>query len=123
MGIGPYNLYPTGSDFDYRFGSLGHSNEDMISFNSTQTSWIVDEKDDIVVNEIFHLENLDVKLNEIISSIPCLKSNQRQQDAIKRMQNPNTHPNFKLFAKNKKTNRIINEVYAVDFQNFGYKLL
>jgi len=118
-----YNLYPPGSDFNYRFGSLGNSNEDMISFNSSQTSWIVDGKDDIAVNEIFHLESLDVKLNKIISSIPCLKSNQRQQDAIKMMQTPNTHPDFKLFAKNKKTNRIINEVYAVDFQNFGYKLL
>ena len=118
-----YSRYPPGSDFDYRFGSLGHGNEGMISFNSTQTSWIVDENDKITVNKIYHLENLDDELNEIILSIPCLISNQRQQDAIKMMQNPNTHPNFKLFDKNKKTNQIINEVYAVDFQNFGYKLL
>ena len=37
MSIGPYNLYPPGSDFDYRFGSLGYGNEEMMSFNSIIT--------------------------------------------------------------------------------------
>jgi len=33
------------------------------------------------------------------------------------------YPNYMLFAKNEQTRRIINEVFADDFKNFGYKTL
>lgn len=30
------------------------------------------------------------------------------------------YPNFMLFAKDEQTKKIINEVFAEDFKNFGY---
>ena len=52
-------------------------------------------------------ENIDIKMNKIIPPIPCLKSNQRQQDAIKMMHNIKWH---------NKTNYIITLIIAQETQ-------
>ena len=120
-----YNLYPPGSDDNYRFGSLGDGNEEMMSFNSTQTSWIVDENDKIAVDEIFHLESLDENVHKLAKAIPCLKNNQQRENKKVEMVHSNItsnkYPDYKLFTKNKTTKKIMKEVYAADFRNFGYK--
>ena len=48
------------------------------------------EKNEVLIDNKAYVnckENIDIKMNKIIPPIPCLKSNQRQQDAIKMMHN------------------------------------
>lgn len=118
-----YDAYPPGSPKNYLFGSRGHGNEDSDMFNSTQTSWMVDHSDNIVVDRIFHLESLSQDMSELANAIPCLKDS---EDGVVEMQHANTgpssYPHYMRFAENRRTRRIIREVFEVDFINFGYKL-
>jgi len=135
-----YEAYPPGSPDQYLFGSLGHGNEATISFNNTQTSWLIDEKDEIVVDNIFHLEDLSKNMAALTESIPCLGnkdkdgSNYYDDAEVSRMlKEEKTHvdmihsnaapkyPDYTKFTKNKKTIRIMEDVFDVDYKNFGYK--
>eukprot|EP00522_Entomoneis_paludosa_P018840 CAMPEP_0172441844 /NCGR_PEP_ID=MMETSP1065-20121228/2353_1 /TAXON_ID=265537 /ORGANISM="Amphiprora paludosa, Strain CCMP125" /LENGTH=865 /DNA_ID=CAMNT_0013191429 /DNA_START=29 /DNA_END=2623 /DNA_ORIENTATION=- len=135
-----YNEYPPGSKEQYFFGSRTQGNEENKHFNATQTSWLVDHNDEIAVKEIFQLEHIDDAMKEIAESIPCLKGEADKADGTsaarrvadeKKNSEEDVHlihknttpkyPDWKKFGENKKTKKIMEEVYAADFRNFGYK--
>jgi len=110
-----YEAYPPGSPQHYLFGNKGHGNEEYSTFNSTQTSWMVDESGEkIVVKEIFHLENL--AFDKLSDAIPCLSSSSK---LTTKNQTPQ-YPPLSSFRGNERTDQIMREVYHVDYQNFGY---
>jgi len=115
-----YNKFPPSSTDHYRFGAAGHGNEVYDTFSSTQTSWLVDPRGDIVVQEIFHLEDLSKDISKLADNIPCLKNG--SLDMEKHNKTPK-YPNYMLFAKRERTRTIINEVFAEDFKNLGYEPL
>jgi hypothetical protein len=118
-----YNAYPPGNPDHYVFGSLGHGNEEFESFNSTQTSWLVDDNGKIVIEKIFRFEDLSEDMSELAESIPCLKKGSEGNEV--QMPNLNLspkYPHYMLFANNERTRNIIKEVFAADFKNFGYEL-
>jgi len=134
-----YYEYPPGSADQYLLGSLGHGNEDNLSFNSTQTSWLVDEKDKIAVKDIFRLEDLSTNMTKLLKLIPCLNNqdqpkNNKDSQISRMLKKEETHvdmihsnaapkyPDYKLFTKNKNTQRIMKEIFAVDYKNFGYAI-
>jgi len=130
-----YKAYPPGHPDQYLFGSRAQGNDENASFNSTQTSWLVDDSENIVVKDVFQLEHIDEAMVNVAGKIPCLHqgdeilSNDRSLESNKKgssldMYHENAtpkYPNWKLFAYNQHTRKIMEEVYAVDFQNFGYK--
>lgn len=110
-----YQAYPPGSPNHHLFGSKGHGNEEYPTMNATQTSWMVDETGKMAVKKIFKLEDLSNNLHELSQAIPCLTG----QTMISKNQTPK-YPHFTRFANNDRTNRIMQEVYASDYANFGY---
>jgi len=111
-----YHSFPPGSTEHYRFGAAGHGNEVYDTFSSTQTSWLVDPMDGVTigVKDIFKLETLSNDMSRLAKNIPCLKNNNNGPASLE-MDHSNktpTYPDYMLFAKNKETRRIINEVFA-----------
>eukprot|EP00522_Entomoneis_paludosa_P004477 CAMPEP_0172475438 /NCGR_PEP_ID=MMETSP1065-20121228/69870_1 /TAXON_ID=265537 /ORGANISM="Amphiprora paludosa, Strain CCMP125" /LENGTH=932 /DNA_ID=CAMNT_0013233641 /DNA_START=1 /DNA_END=2795 /DNA_ORIENTATION=- len=123
-----YEEYPPTSKQHYYFGSKTQGNDENPEFNATQTSWLVDENDKIVVKEIIQLEHLDDSMHILTKNIPCLLGEDQSPGShpkgveFSHKNKTPKYPDWKLFAKNKKTRRIINEVYEVDFKNFGYDM-
>eukprot|EP00536_Pseudo-nitzschia_multiseries_P009753 jgi/Psemu1/288658/fgenesh1_pg.282_\ len=115
-----YNAFPPGSPEHYRFGAAGHGNEVYDTFGATQTSWNVDANGDMVVKHFFKLEELSKDISELADNIPCLKNGPLN---MAKENKTSKYPNFMLFAKDEQTKNIINEVFADDFRNFGYKPL
>jgi len=115
-----YQAYPPGNPQHHLFGSKGHGNEEYPTMNATQTSWLVNETgQEIVVETVFQLEHMNDNIEELFEAIPCLAK-------AKTMSNKNQtpkYPHYSRFTKNERTNRIMKEVYAVDYANFGYDLL
>lgn len=114
-----YQEYPPGSPEHYKFGSHGHGNEEYETFSATQTSWMVDPQGKLAVQKVYKLEDLSKDITELANAIPCLKSGDIS------MANDNItpkYPHYMLFSENANTKRIIQEVYAVDFENFGYEM-
>ena len=114
-----YQEYPT----DYKFGSYGHGNEKYGTFNATQTSWLVDPQGELAVKKVYKLEELSDErtMTELADAIPCLKNS----EGVISLRNDNispSYPHYMLFAENANTKRIMKEVYAVDFHNFGYEM-
>ena len=110
-----YQAYPPGSPNHHLFGSKGHGNEEYPTMNATQTSWMVDETGKMAVKKIFKLEDLSNNLDKLSQAIPCLTG----QTMISKNQTPK-YPHFTRFANNDRTNRIMQEVYAADYANYGY---
>lgn len=117
-----YSAYPPGSHEHYLFGSKGHGNEEFSSFNSTQTSWLVDDKGDFVVKSIFRLEELSKNMDILTHAIPCLENENEEHVEMEKSNVTPDYPDIEMFKSNEQTMRIIREVYAVDFKNFGYEL-
>jgi hypothetical protein len=138
-----YNEYPPGSKKGYLFGGWGHGNEEFKTMNATQTSWMVDEHGKRVVKNVFKLENLSRDMKELSEAMPCLKHATADQatgrqlkmtedfgdeddggdghlDMVHANASPK-YPDYRLFGKNKRTNRIMKEVYYFDYINFGYE--
>ena len=116
--------FPRGSPDQYLLGSLGHGNEEYQTFNSTQTSWLVDQNGDIVVKNIFHLENIDDDMITLAEAIPCLKDTADSGEEKVELDHLNPtppYPHYTLFAKNEATNKIMKEFFYVDYTNFGYE--
>ncbi|EJK74597.1 hypothetical protein THAOC_03713, partial [Thalassiosira oceanica] len=115
-----YKAHPPGTPTNYLMGSKGHGNEDYDTFNATQTSWMVDPNDNnkIAVQKVYKLEELSTNMDEIASAIPCLKpaGGMAKENASKK-----TYPHYTKFSKNEKTNRIMREVFGIDYENFGYE--
>jgi hypothetical protein len=125
-----YESFPPGRKLHHLFGSTGHGNEEFDTFSSTQTSWMVDPEGNMAVKSVFKLETLSDDMIELAEQIPCLKeqgprgggvTNSNTVEMIKSNAAPN-YPHYMLFAENERTRAIMNEVFAVDFQNFGYDL-
>mmetsp|Transcript_21980 Transcript_21980/g.47125 ORF Transcript_21980/g.47125 Transcript_21980/m.47125 type:complete len:227 (+) Transcript_21980:583-1263(+) len=115
-----YQAHPPGSPQHYLFGSKGHGNEEYHTMNATQTSWLVDETgQEIVVKNIFKLENMNEEIARLSQEIPCLA---KAGAAIEKNKTPK-YPHYSRFADNERTNRIMREVYALDYSNFGYGLI
>ena len=120
-----YDQYPPGSPNHYLFGSRGHGNEKFDTFNATQTSWLVDEKGEIAVKHVFHLEILSEDMSRLAEDLPCLVNDEAEErrnllEMVRVNQTPK-YPDYKLFGENERTNHIMKEVFAVDYQNFGYE--
>jgi Sulfotransferase family len=118
-----YHLYPPGSHEQHLFGSLGHGNQLFDTFNATQTSWLVDEDGKMAVKRIFRLESLSEDMAKLAEDLPCLQNDPEGRRKLLEMAHENAGPNYpdyKLFGRNQRTNEIFREVYAVDYQNFGY---
>ncbi|OEU09275.1 hypothetical protein FRACYDRAFT_248612 [Fragilariopsis cylindrus CCMP1102] len=115
-----YKTFPPNTASHYRFGAAGHGNEVYDTFSSTQTSWLVDPEGEMVVKEIFYLEDLSKDITKLAEHIPCLKSGPLEMDHSNKTPN---YPNYMLFAKNEQTRSIINEVFADDFKNLEYSPL
>lgn len=117
-----YGAYPPGGPGHHLLGSKGHGNEEYPTMNATQTSWLVDETgQDIVVKEVFRLENLSGDMAGLMQAVPCL-ARAPQQTLISENLTP-SYPHYSKFSHNKRTNRIMQEVFAVDYANFGYDLV
>ena len=125
-----HSLYPPDHPEHYLFGTNGHGNEVYKTFGSTQTSWLLDDHDDkhnssssssssIAVKDVFKLEELSGDVSKLSGNIPCLGSLEKMY----RKNTTPTYPDYMLFAENKRTNKIINEVFADDFTNFNYEPL
>eukprot|EP00571_Detonula_confervacea_P014480 CAMPEP_0172307258 /NCGR_PEP_ID=MMETSP1058-20130122/8148_1 /TAXON_ID=83371 /ORGANISM="Detonula confervacea, Strain CCMP 353" /LENGTH=931 /DNA_ID=CAMNT_0013019371 /DNA_START=12 /DNA_END=2807 /DNA_ORIENTATION=+ len=116
-----YQAYPPGSPEHYLFGSKGHGNEEYSTMNATQTSWLVDETgQDIVVKTILKLEQLSNNgMKELSQAIPCLA---KAHTMIAKNQTPK-YPHYSKFANNDRTNKIMQEVFTLDYYNFGYDLI
>ncbi|KAL3936672.1 MAG: hypothetical protein SGARI_002453 [Bacillariaceae sp.] len=142
-----YETYPPGRKDHYLFGSLGHGNEAFDTFNATQTSWVVDDKGEIAVKHIFHLETLSDDFEKLAHDLPCLYNDdngevddddalpdivedeseaaqldQRQRRTVEmRHANPTKkYPDYTMFRNNARTNEIMKEVFWMDYENFGY---
>jgi hypothetical protein len=116
-----YESFPPGHKLHHLFGSTGHGNEEFDTFNSTQTSWMVDPEGNMAVKSVFKLETLSDDMIELAENIPCLKEGDGAVEMIKSNGAPK-YPQYMLFAANKKTRTVMKEVFAIDFQNFGYEL-
>ncbi|KAL7551968.1 hypothetical protein ACHAWF_015178 [Thalassiosira exigua] len=112
-----YKKYPPGSPGHYLFGNKGHGNEEYGTFSATQLSWIVDEEGSIAVDLILKLEDLSGNPFLLSDYIPCLQGAKME----KRNKTPK-YPDFMRFAENERTKKIMHEVYAEDFETFGYTL-
>ena len=113
-----YHEFPPDSRDHYQFGSHGHGNEEYETFNATQTSWLVDPDGHMAVNRVYKLEDLSQDMSELAGAIPCLERGPIEMTN----ENPSPkYPHYTLFAENETTKRIIQQVYAVDFENFGYE--
>uniref|UniRef100_A0A7S4RXA4 JmjC domain-containing protein n=1 Tax=Ditylum brightwellii TaxID=49249 RepID=A0A7S4RXA4_9STRA len=112
-----YDTFPPGSPEHYRFGSDGRGNEVYDTFGASQTSWNADANGNIVVKDFYKLEELSEDMSVLANRIPCLKNG--PLDMLKKNETPK-YPDFMLFAKAERTKKIINEVFADDFKNFGY---
>ena len=126
-----YEQYPPGSDDHYLFGSKGHGNEKFPTLNATQTSWMVDADGAFAVGHVYQLERLGTHLETLGRDLPCLledgdndKTNpghaRRKLVAMAKKNVTPKYPNYKLFGRNERTNRILREVFSVDYENFGY---
>jgi len=140
-----YKKYPPGSKESYLFGSKGHGNEEFKTMNATQSSWMVDEHGEMVVKNVFKLENLSRDMKELGEAMPCLKqaAADKVTDTTRRLRTTEefgnkddggdghlemmhanaapAYPDYRRFGKNKRTNRIMKEVYYFDYINFGYE--
>lgn len=119
-----YDEYPPGSPKHYLIGSKGHGNEDSVGFNSTQTSWVVDDTDTIAVKRIYKLERLSEDMSELVEAIPCLRGSSEESENVEMVHKNESpsYPNFMRFAENERTRQIIHELFASDFENFGYSM-
>lgn len=108
--------HPPGSADHHLVGSKGHGNEVYRTFNATQTSWLVGKSGrQIVVKEVFKLEELSNNMDKLAKGIPCLAGASMRRD------NPTAaYPHYTKFADNQHTNEIMREVFGVDYKNFGY---
>ena len=114
-----YEAYPPGSRDQYLFGSKGHGNEEYLTFNSTQTSWLVNEQGDMVVERVIKLEDLSSDMTLLSEKIPCLKRSPHGNTMIKKNKT-SKYPSYTRFGNNAYTNKIMKEIYGVDYKNFGY---
>jgi hypothetical protein len=53
-----YESFPSGHKLRHLFVSTGHGNEELDTFNRTQTSWMVDPEGNMAVKAVFKLETL-----------------------------------------------------------------
>lgn len=112
-----YKKFPPGHPEHYRFGAAGHGNEIYPTFQATQTSWNVDPEGNVVVKDFYKLEELSKDISKLADKIPCLKNGPLD---MAKENKTSKYPHYTLFAKNEETKKIINEVFAEDFKNFGY---
>lgn len=112
-----YDAFPPGTPDHYRFGAAGHGNEVYKTFGASQTSWLIDPNGDVVVKDFYKLEELSKDISTLAEKIPCLKNGPLD---MAKENKTSKYPNFMLFAKDEQTKKIINEVFADDFKNFGY---
>mmetsp|Transcript_3210 Transcript_3210/g.8883 ORF Transcript_3210/g.8883 Transcript_3210/m.8883 type:complete len:361 (+) Transcript_3210:1180-2262(+) len=112
-----YDTFPPGSPEHYRFGAAGHGNEVYDTFGASQTSWNVDANGKMVTKDFYKLEELSKDISVLANKIPCLKNG--PLDMAKKNKT-SKYPDFMLFAKDERTKKIINEVFADDFKIFGY---
>jgi len=112
-----YKAFPPGHREHYRFGAAGHGNEVYDTFGSTQTSWLVDSNNRLVVKKTFRLEDISKDMSGLAEAVPCLGKGRLEMD--QKNKTPK-YPDYTRFAKNEQTKKIINEVFAEDFKNFDY---
>ncbi len=112
-----YKEFPPGTPNHYRFGAAGHGNEVYDTFGASQTSWMVDPDGNMVVKDIYKLEELSKDISKLAEKIPCLKSGPLEMD---KKNKTSKYPDWKLFTENEETKKIINEVFAEDFKHLGY---
>ena len=112
-----YTHYPPTHPKNYLFGSLAHGNNRYPAFNATQASWFVNTQGSIDVGHIYRFENLQHDFETLKQDIPCLKP------AVLGHKKKGTYrQRWQDFYKNEKILHIMQEVYAIDFEIFGYSL-
>ena len=112
-----YERFPPGDPKHYRFGAAGHGNEVYDTFGASQTSWMVDPDGNMVVQDIYKLEELSKDISKLAEKIPCLNDGSLE---MSKKNKTAKYPDWKLFAENEETKKIINEAFADDFKNLGY---
>ena len=115
-----YKKFPPGSLDHYRFGAAGHGNEVYDTFGASQTSWLVDANGEMVIKDIYQLEELSKDISKLADNIPCLKNGPLD---MAKENKTSKYPHYLLFAKDEQTKNIINEVFADDFKHLGYDAL
>ena len=136
-----YKLFPPWSRNHHLFGSHAHNNDVYSSFNATMSSWMVNADGEIVVDEVYRLEEMaSGGMDKLSTKIPCLKNaataerflaeqqhgeenidRQKQRVQLPTKNRSVPYPDYKRFAGNSRTKEIFLEVFAADFHNFGYK--
>jgi len=108
-----YLAYPPGSKREYLFGSLPHGNEVTAHFKASQLSWLVDEKGDLLVDEVVKLEDLNREWPRISTKL-CLKKEQ----SVSKI-NSNKHRHYSFYY-DEESRDILHKYMAPDIERFGY---
>jgi len=96
--------------------SYGRSVNDIYNtFNATQASWYADEDGNVNVDDIYHLENIQSDYKILQEKIPCLKTGKLPHKKKGKYKDP-----WQNFYTNKTVVKIMQEVYDIDFEYFGY---
>ena len=114
-------LHGQGSKTEFLFSSLSHGNgEHDQHFNSSQLSWLIDTKQQIIVDQV-------IKLEELASAWPQLQARVSGVARLATMERKNLSPNSKLssarvreFYQNEETVRIMLLHIGVDMSTFDY---
>lgn len=112
-----YKKFPPHHPEHYRFGASGHGNEIYETFGASQMSWLIDPEGNMVVKDIYKLEELGKDISTLAKNIPCLKNGPLD---MAKENKTSKYPHYSLFAKDEVTKKIINEVFADDFKHLGY---
>ena len=112
-----YKKFPPDHPEHYRFGASGHGNEIYETFGASQMSWLIDPEGNMVVTDIYKLEELSKDISTLAKNIPCLKNGPLD---MAKENKTSKYPHYSLFAKHEVTKKIINEVFADVFKHLGY---
>ena len=100
-----------------------HGNEQVRGFNASQTSWLVDEQGQLLVDDVFRLEDLERRWPELQARVCGLRATgytvARDHPLVRAMDHPSKHRPFAEYY-DEETSRIVAEYMAADIRRFGY---
>lgn len=117
-------VYPPGAREAWRFTTAdAHGNEQVHGFNASQLSWLVDERGSLLVNEIYRLEELEVKWPELQARVCGLRKVSyglaRSHPLVRQFDHPSSHRPFEEYY-DEATSRIVADYMGPDIRYFGY---
>ena len=117
--------HPPNSSRAWRFTTFdGHGNEQARTFNSSQTSWLVDEAGRLTVRAVYKLEELEQRWPELQRHVCGLRgvpyAAARADPRVREMDHPSRHAPFASYY-DEATVKIVGEYMDADISRFGYR--